>query len=166
MSKQTEWMRSRDNPDTLDLDIGEERCLLALTSLGSDEPPPRRNTKDGGVIRDPALSKFLKDLYDYQCQICRFTITILGKHRYAETHHIRPLGGGHTGIDKLKNMMVLCPNHHSMMDLGAIAIHPDRLTVIAQTKTEPEHQQPLQLVKHAIDKELLQYHLEHIFQKI
>ena len=166
MSKPTERMRSRDGPDTMDLDIGEDRCLLASPSPGSDEPPRRRNAKDSGVIRDPALSRFLKDVYDYECQICRFTIP--GKHRYAETHHIRPVGGRHRGIDKVTNMMVLCPNHHSMMDLGAIAIHPDRLTVIAQTKTDPEHQQPLQLVnhEHEIDREFLLYHLEQIFQKI
>ncbi len=152
--------------EAVDLDIGEEDSPVELAFLGSDELPRRRNAKDSRVIRDSALGRFLKGLYSHQCQICRFTFTIPGKHRYAETHHIRPLGGGHRGIDKETNMIVLCPNHHSMMDFGAIAIHPDKLTVIAPTETYPEHQQPLQLANHPIDKDFLRYHLDRVFGKV
>ena len=69
------------------------------------------------------------------------------------------------GIDKETNMIVLCPNHHSMMDFGAIAIHPDQLTVIGSNETYPEHQQPLQLMSHSIGKDFLEYHMERIFLK-
>ncbi|HZA25903.1 MAG TPA: HNH endonuclease, partial [Dehalococcoidia bacterium] len=64
------------------------------------------------------------------------------------------------------NMIVLCPNHHAMMDFGAIAIHPDLLTVISTESTNSDHQKPLSLSSHSIDKEFLVYHLDNIFSKV
>jgi predicted restriction endonuclease len=91
---------------------------------------------------------------------------LVGGGRYAETHHIRPLGRNHKGIDKETNMIVLCPNHHAMMDFGAIAIHPDQLTIISPESSYPQHPDPLQLVQHPIGKEFLEYHMENIFNKM
>jgi hypothetical protein len=63
-------------------------------------------------------------------------------------------------------MIVLCPNHHAIMDFGALAIHPERMTIIGANGNYPEHQQPLQLRNHSIDKDFLEYHLENIFGKV
>jgi predicted restriction endonuclease len=160
-----DFYRARDVV-AVDLDISEIHTQVDSGYRGSTEPPQRRNSRDSRVIRDSALSRFLKGLYSHQCQICRFTFARVGGLRYSETHHIRPLGGGHNGIDNETNMMVLCPNHHSMMDLGAIAIHPDLMTVIGSDDTFPEHQQRLQLLRHSIDRNFLEYHLETVFNRI
>ena len=42
--------------------------------------------------------------------------------RYNEAHHIKPLGRGHDGPDAAKNIIVVCPNHHAMLDFGAIKL--------------------------------------------
>ena len=160
-----DFYRARDVV-AIDLYSDEGDAQPASEHTQNTELPQRRTTNVSRVIRDSALSRFLKSLYHHRCQICRFTFARVGGVRYSETHHIRPLGGGHNGIDKETNMIVLCPNHHSMMDFGAIAIHPDLLTVIGSDETHPEHQQKLQLMKHSIAREFLEYHLERVFNKI
>ena len=160
-----DFYRARDI-EAVDIEIEEEQAVEQVPPSGSDEPPGRREVRVNRVIRDSALSRFVKSLYLYRCQICRFTFRLDGGRRYAETHHIRPLGWKHHGIDKETNMIVLCPNHHAMMDLGAIAVHPDLLTVIASETFSSEHQKPLSLSSHSIDKEFLTYHLDNIFNKV
>jgi predicted restriction endonuclease len=134
--------------------------------LGAVELPQRQEVRTSRVIRDSALSRFLKSLYDYQCQVCRFTFTLSKRRRYAESHHIRPLGRPHTGIDKETNMMILCANHHAMMDLGAIAVDPEHMTIISVDRAIPEYHRPIQLSRHPIDRQFLEYHLETIFGKV
>jgi predicted restriction endonuclease len=160
-----DFYRARDM-EAVDIDIEEAHEEPAIIRTGSSELPGRREVRVNRVIRDSALSRFLKSLYHHQCQICRFTFRVDGSRRYAETHHIRPLGRRHNGIDKETNMIVLCPNHHAMMDLGAIAIHPDLLTVIASETSSSEHEKPLSLSSHSIDKQFLTYHLDNIFNKV
>lgn len=160
-----EFYRAR-NIEAVDIDIEEVPEDQEIWRTGSDQPPGRREVKVNRVIRDSALSRFLKSLYRHQCQICTFTFKLDGRRRYAETHHIRPLGRKHNGIDKETNMIVLCPNHHAMMDFGAIAIHPDRMTLIRSDHGDPEDQKPLELSSHSIEKEFLEYHLDNIFNKV
>jgi predicted restriction endonuclease len=161
----SDFYRAR-NIEAVDMEIEEEEGAHEASPRGSDEPPGRREVRVNRVIRDSALSRFLKSLYLYRCQICRFTFRLDGGRRYAETHHIRPLGRTHHGIDKETNMMVLCPNHHAMMDLGAIAIHPDLMTLISSDSASSDHQKPLSLSSHSIDKQFLTYHLDNIFNKV
>jgi predicted restriction endonuclease len=168
-----QFLRWRDdfyharNITAVDMSI-EEAADAGPEAVPSDavEPPQRQEVRTSRVIRDSALSRFLKSLYDYQCQICRFTFTLSKRRRYAESHHIRPLGRPHTGIDKETNMVILCPNHHAMMDFGAIAIDPDRLTIITVDRAIPEHNRPIQLSRHPIDRQFLEYHMETIFGKV
>ncbi len=47
--------------------------------------------------------------------------------RYAEGHHIQPLGTPHDGPDTAANVLCLCPNHHAACDKGAIALTMDEL---------------------------------------
>jgi hypothetical protein len=159
-----DFYRTR-NIEAADIDIDDRQEEPETRPAGSNEPPVRRLVKVNRVIRDSALSRFLKSLYQHQCQICRFTFRIDGKRRYAETHHIRPLGGKHHGIDNEVNMIVLCPNHHAMMDFGAIAIHPQRMTLMSADIRSPQDQQPLELRNHPIGREFLEYHLDYIFNK-
>jgi 5-methylcytosine-specific restriction endonuclease McrA len=161
-----DFYRAR-NLEAVDINVGEKvQGELVTKPEQTTEPPQRREVTVSRIIRDSALSRFLKSLYDYQCQICRFTFTLSNRRRYAESHHIRPLGRPHTGIDKETNMVILCPNHHAMMDLGAIAIDPDGLTIVSVDRAIAENQRPLQLSRHPIDRQFLEYHMEIIFGKV
>ena len=105
------------------------------------------------VVRDTKLSKKVKEIYNYECQICGISIiTKTQSGRYAEAAHIRPLE--RMGDDKKENIICLCPNHHTMLDYGTISINHDYTLngMIGELKT-----------KHNIDKENLKYHKDHIF---
>jgi len=119
--------------------------FLTPTAADIAEPnlPPRHSIKTYRILRDSALSRWLKNLYSYQCQICGTTIEISADERYAEAHHIRPLGEPHNGPDITANMLVLCPNHHAMCDLGVI-----RLTLKELTVSDQHHLSDLMLNYH------------------
>jgi len=73
------------------------------------------------IVRDTKIAREVKQLYNYQCQICNETInTKVG--RYAEGAHIKPLGKPHNGDDNTNNLICLCPNHHVMFDKGLFSI--------------------------------------------
>ena len=76
------------------------------------------------IIRDTELSKSLKEHYNYECQICGEVIKTANGF-YAEAAHITPLGAPHNGPDIWENILCLCPNHHTMFDLGTFAIEDD-----------------------------------------
>lgn len=81
-------------------------------------PPGRVLTTVARVIRDTALSRSVKELHNFCCQVCGETIKRPSGERYAEAHHIRPLGSPHDGPDEIGNMLCLCPNHHAEFDYG------------------------------------------------
>ena len=118
------------------------------------------------IIRDSALSRFLKSIYSYRCQICGSTFRLPSGSKYAESHHVMPLGKKHGGIDKETNMMVLCPNHHAMMDFGVIAIHPNDMVVLSIGGDTRHDNKPLRLLNHPLRKEFLQYHMTNIFNRV
>jgi predicted restriction endonuclease len=72
------------------------------------------------------LARQLKLLYENRCQICGESITLPNGTRYSEAHHVRPLGRPHHGPDVAGNILVLCPNHHVMLDYGVIALERRR----------------------------------------
>ncbi|UAY55665.1 YDG/SRA domain-containing protein [Arachidicoccus terrestris] len=109
------------------------------------------------IIRDTKLSKRVKELYDYKCQVCGIQISVKGI-KYAEGAHIKPLGNPHKGEDKLGNLLCLCPNHHVMFDKGVFTIHPSEYSLIGiGGELTFDHK------KHVLDQENLKYHQEHIF---
>lgn len=76
------------------------------------------------IVRDTRISRQVKSLYDYTCQICGIRIEFNGV-GYAEAAHIRPLGQPHNGDDSLDNLLCLCPNHHVMFDKGYFTVDLD-----------------------------------------
>lgn len=98
--------------------ISELLGIQDVYSTDLTEPPERVKTTVNRIIRDTAKAKELKRKYNYLCQVRETRIEISEGHFYAEVHHIRPLGGEHEGLDEEENMIVLCPNHHAMFDLG------------------------------------------------
>jgi len=76
-------------------------------------------------IRDNALSRELKALYAHRCQVCGTSIPGIGQRLYSEGAHVKPLGRPHLGADLIDNLLCLCPNHHTELDLGGMVILED-----------------------------------------
>ena len=108
------------------------------------------------IVRDTKLSRDLKALYNYTCQMCGIRISVKGI-GYAEAAHIKPLGKPHNGHDTSDNLLCLCPNHHVMFDKGILSISKDYEILgeeSGQVQLHPSHN---------LDQENLNYHREHIF---
>ena len=98
--------------------------------LPSGRPrPPTRVARTTVRLRDTILGLTLKTLYRFRCQACGQTVPLTDSD-YAESHHLRPLGRPHEGPDTPGNVIVLCPNHHTMFGRGAAAIVPETLRLV------------------------------------
>lgn len=89
--------------------------------------PGRQRQETYRVLRDTMLARKLKQLHENKCQLCGESIQLSNDKGYSEAHHIKPLGAPHNGPDTAENIIVLCPNHHVMLDYGIIPIELDRL---------------------------------------
>ena len=65
------------------------------------------------AARDRQLVKDLHDRYSGRCQLCAFDSPVVYGIPSAESHHIVYLSRG--GEDALLNMVLLCPNHHTVV---------------------------------------------------
>lgn len=122
---------------------------------GAEPPkrPARREFTTTRVVRDTAMSRRVKEVYDYTCQVCGTRLdTPAGP--YAEGAHIKPLGIPHNGPDVESNILCLCPNHHVLFDDGAITL-TDELRVIGLIEEKKL------TVKHTLGTEYIRYHREH-----
>ena len=115
------------------------------------EPPERIPSVVNRIIRDTTRSQRLKRRYEHRCQVCTIRLEIEPGRYYSEAHHIRPLGGTHQGLDREDNMLVLCPNHHALFDLGAVRFVGEHAVEIGGEVLS------LRLL-HALDQENLRYH--------
>jgi hypothetical protein len=122
-----------------------------------DEPPPRIESRVTRVVRDTAVGQRLKQTYGYACQICGTRLPMGGERYYAEVHHIRPLGGEHSGTDQAGNMLVLCPNHHALFDYGVPKFVSATEVEILGTIYNLES-------RHQLDAHSLDYHNEVIYR--
>lgn len=120
----------------------EERIREYLEKGGGNTPPRRLVSSISRIIRDTRLTREMKDLYASTCQICREPLSLPNGERYSEAHHIRPLGQPHYGPDSAQNIIVVCPNHHALCDLGAIVLDPAVLHI------HPLHQLGLEYIKY------------------
>jgi putative restriction endonuclease len=76
------------------------------------------------LVRNTLIANTIKKMYEYKCQICGLRIETPSGY-YSEGAHIKPLGANHNGADSKSNLLCLCPNHHVMLDYGAIYIDED-----------------------------------------
>lgn len=112
--------------------------------------PNRRERTINSLVRNPALAKQVKMLYEYKCQVCGIAL-VAGERKYAEAAHIRPLGQPHNGNDILNNALCLCPNHHKLFDMGGFFVENDlKIPTLGMTLTVD--------VTHDIEMENFQYH--------
>ena len=118
-------------------------------SADLDDPPGRIATMTYRILRDTERAREVKRMHAHECQICGETIELPDGGRYAEAHHVRPLGSGHDGPDEIGNILCLCPNHHAMLDLGAVPI------AIAELRSADGH---------AINPRFVEYHNEQIYR--
>jgi putative restriction endonuclease len=96
-----------------------------ITSVAPDPDPAFAKATVSRRVRDTPLSRALKKLYKHQCQVCGLAIEGSEGRLYSEGAHVRPLGRPHLGADKLENLLNLCPNHHSQLDIGGLFILKD-----------------------------------------
>ena len=116
----------------------------------SDVPPDRALTTTYRILRDTALARRVKVMHNYECQVCGNTIMLPDGSRYAEAHHIKPLGSPHDGLDVIGNILCLCPNHHAECDLGVIRLSLSSLRAAHG---------------HKMDANFVKYHNRKIYQQ-
>lgn len=138
LSDKQRWLNKR-KVETIDEQIaklGNEAEILDLETT--------RTLREINIIsRNPNLVRGLKTLYGNTCQICGTKIKIKDEVFYSEVHHIKSLGQPHNGPDSVKNMLVVCPNCHVMLDFKTIKILKDKIKFL-----EP----------HKVDDSLIEYH--------
>jgi len=117
------------------------RDALEQPQLGEQEeevevPARRRTTTVARIVRDTAVSRRVKRLHNFTCQICALAVSVGpdGK-SYAEGAHIQALGGPDGGPDVDGNVLCLCPNCHVRLDRGALYLTDD-LNVVERYSTE------------------------------
>ena len=104
--------------------------------------PSRQLQETYRILRDTNLARQLKLLHQHTCQMCDWSIQLPNGNGYAEAHHIKLLSKPHNGPDIAKNVIVLCPNHHVMLDYGVIQLD------LEQIKAYPKHQISLQFINY------------------
>ncbi|MEA5097419.1 MAG: hypothetical protein VB032_02650 [Burkholderiaceae bacterium] len=118
------------------------------SDIAEQYPVPERSpTTIHRIIRDSKIVSELKRLYSFRCQICEVRLE-LPSGFYCEAHHLKPLGAAHNGPDVKSNLIIVCPNHHVMLDYGSIELN----------------ESILKLDKHLIDQEFYDYHNKNIFR--
>ncbi|ACV11896.1 HNH endonuclease [Halorhabdus utahensis DSM 12940] len=124
--------------------------------------PDSVETTISRTVRNTTLVKELKGAYDYECQVCDSPRYQGPDKRYAEGHHIKPLGEPHNGPDTPSNILVLCPNHHADFDYGLIEIDPGTYE-IHHEYDDTVHGSTLTVDgEHDLDPEKLSYHSQRI----
>ena len=118
-------------------------------------PAPRKEVTTLRIVRDTAVTRRVKALYDYRCQVCGTRLDGAAG-PYAEAAHIRPLGAPHHGPDILANVLCLCPNHHVLFDLSAFGIADSGQLLGLPGKLDVHKQHP-------IGVEFLAYHRAHFY---
>lgn len=154
-------LRSRLTKSPVAIDIEEQNNQLKISDGNAE--PAKVETEITRIIRDTLMTKELKLVYQYKCQICDKAI-FLHQRLYVEAHHLRPLGGIHRGTDDAGNILIVCPNHHVEFDYGAIAVHPVEMTVVHidphyNLTGKPILFHPL----HKINELNLAYHIDNVF---
>jgi hypothetical protein len=121
--------------------------------ISSDIPvdydtPDRAFSTVHRVIRDTGIVSCLKRLYGYRCQFCNTRLELTSGF-YCEAHHLKPLGKPHSGPDTKSNIIIVCPNHHVLLDYGAVKV--DTVHLIQN--------------EHVIDPIFIAYHNQIIYNK-
>jgi hypothetical protein len=134
--------------------FGEDRLVQTLFNYDSiyeiiskEEYSQVRERMSKYHTRNPWTAQALKSLYDHKCQICKHDFKPKYNSPYAETHHIDKVSGQEYSkepLDKAKNIVVLCPNHHRIIEHTNALFIPGKLSF----KYPNGLIEPLKLEKH------------------
>ena len=105
--------------------LSEEALAEAVASHDSSAPPAEREARVKRLARNQRLVVDLKALYGGRCQCCGFTFAKKDGSPYSEAAHIRRISLRKADLDVKDNLLVLCPNHHKMLDHGPLEIRFD-----------------------------------------
>ncbi len=128
------------------LDLSPRAIDLDVT-----EPTQKAPSFTLRVIRDTLMAKKIKALHQNRCQICGTSIPLPNGKQYSEAHHIIPLGRDHNGPDIPSNILVVCPNHHAMLDYGCLELHAEEIR---------------QVDGHELSDKSVTYHNKNVFGRI
>lgn len=103
--------------------IPEQAALV--TRVAPDPDPAFATTTVSRRVRDSAIAREVKRIYENRCQVCGIRIPGLGSREYSEGAHVKPLGRPHVGSDTIDNILCLCPNHHTQLDIGGMVLLDD-----------------------------------------
>ncbi|HWL54851.1 MAG TPA: HNH endonuclease [Chthoniobacteraceae bacterium] len=123
----------RDAGEIEFLGAGEYRLISSRSLAQSTESEytgssARIPTVVNRIQRDTMAVRKLKIKYGYRCQLCEERLELRSGF-YCEAHHLRPLGSPHGGPDIESNMIIVCPNHHTLLDYAAIPLSRDNLRI-------------------------------------
>lgn len=105
--------------------MSERETEEAIRSRDTSAPPRVRTARARRIARDRKLALDLKRLYRGRCQCCGFSFPKADGQPYSEVAHLRRISLLESDLDTKDNLVVLCPNHHKMLDLGPIEIEYD-----------------------------------------
>jgi hypothetical protein len=109
-------------------EMSDRAIRESVASYASSAPPEVREQMVKRIKRDRKLAVDLKALYAGRCQVCDFTFPKQDGSPYSEAAHIRPISLREADLDVKDNLVVLCPNHHKMLDYEAMRIDFDPST--------------------------------------
>lgn len=93
--------------------LGDEQAVIDL--IQEEKPGIEKKRQEylygKAITRNRELIHELQLLYDGRCQLCQWDPYHIYGYRMCHGHHIQWLSRG--GDDKMENLMLLCPNHHT-----------------------------------------------------
>ncbi len=111
-----------ENIDKIFLKGNSDIILREFEQRLSNETPQLTENKSKRIKRNQTIVKNMKQKFSNKCQVCGFTFKKKDGEYYSEVAHIKPIYTKEAGVDKPSNMIVLCPNHHKMLDFGDLEI--------------------------------------------
>lgn len=118
-------VHSPDQPTVVKYHLIKNQVLELNSGTATSEFQPEEKKATQARIElnriDRSLknSNYVKQLYEYSCQICGFQV-LTATGAYSEGAHIVPVGSPFNGPDVVSNLLSLCPNHHVAFDRGGI----------------------------------------------
>jgi putative restriction endonuclease len=129
-----------------------------ITSVAADPDVAFSRSTVVRRVRDSALAREVKSIYEDRCQVCDTAVVGVGSRRYSEGAHVMPIGRPHLGPDMLTNMLCLCPNHHVQLDIGGMVILDNY--EVAQDVNSPAFESLTFKKHHVLDLDYASFHRE------
>ena len=105
--------------------MSEAALKKAIGKHTASAPPAVREALVRQIARNRRIVVKLKRLYGGRCQCCGFTFAKANGEPYSEVAHLRAISNREADLDTKDNLVVLCANHHRMLDYGTIEIEYD-----------------------------------------